>query len=178
MRGLDWFGAAGSRRANGRLSYDIVTLDAQRTRPLFAAFSGEVPAQVAFHGQVAFGPGGLFSPVECAFGGRRFGRGYDAGVVTGDHCALGYGELAWRGRVGPADTTVYGFGDVGYLWQKGTLQAGEIRRRSAASAGVGRQIGLADKVDGVVETSWAVRTPKGAVDTDNFRVNAGLRLRF
>ena len=177
-RGIDWFGAAGSSRANGQLTYHIVTLDAQRTQPLFAAFSGEVSAQVAFHGQVAFGPGGLFSPVECVFGGRRFGRGYDAGVVTGDHCALGYGELAWRGRVGPADTTVYGFGDVGYLWQKGRLQSGEFRRRSAASAGVGLRIGLAGQLDGVIETSWAVRTPRGAVATDNFRVNAGLRLRF
>ena len=177
-RGIDRFGAAGSSRANGQLAYHILTLDAQRTQPLFAAFSGEVSAQVAFHGQVAFGSGGLFSPVECAFGGRRFGRGYDAGVVTGDHCALGHGELAWRGRVGPADTTVYGFGDVGYLWQKGALQSGERRRRSAASAGVGLRIGLADQVDGVVETSWVLRAPQGAVATDDFRVNAGLRLRF
>ena len=86
--------------------------------------------------------------------------------------------MAWRGRLAAADTTVYAFGDVGYLWQKGNLQAGERRRRSAASAGVGLRIGLANHVDGVVETSWAVRRPQGAVSIDNFRVNAGLRLRF
>ena len=177
-RGLDVFGATGSSRANGQLDYNLVTLDAQRRQPLFAAFSGEVSAQLALRGQAAFGPQGLFSPVECAFGGRRFGRGYDAGIATGDHCALGYGELAWRGRLAAADTTVYAFGDVGYLWQKGSLQAGERRRRSAASAGVGLRIGLANHVDGVVETSWAVRRPQGAVSIDNFRVNAGLRLRF
>ena len=177
-RGLDILDATGNSRANGRLDYNIATLDAQRTQPLFAAFSGEVSARVAFRGQTAFGPGGLFSNVECAFGGRRFGRGYDGGVLTGDHCALFYLELAWRGRVGPADTTVYGFGDGGYLWQKGTLEPGEIRRRSAASAGAGLRIGLTENMDGVVEASWAVDPPRGAADTDDFRVNAGLRVSF
>ena len=177
-RGLDILNASGNSRANGELEYNIATLEAQRTQPLFSALSGEVSAQLALRGQAAFGSGGLFNNAECAFGGRRFGRGYDAGVAIGDHCALGYAEISWRGRFGPMDAAVYGFGDGGYLWQKGTLEPGEVRRRAAASAGAGLRLQLTDHVSGVAETSWAVRPPDGAASTDNLRANAELRISF
>ncbi len=177
-RGLDIFNATGDSRANGELEYNVVNVDAQRTQPVMEAFSGNISVQIALRGQGAFGPGGLYSNVECALGGRRFGRGYDSGVLTGEHCALGYGELAWSGRAGPVNMTIYGFGDGGYLWQKGQLEPGEIRRRSAASAGAGLRVQLTKRVSGVAETSWAVRPPTGAANTDQFRVNAGLRASF
>ena len=178
QRGLDVFNASGDSRANGELTYNLLKLDAQRTQPLWEMASGQVAVQVALRGQVVLGPGGLFSNAECAFGGRRFGRVYDAGVLTGEHCALGYAELSWNGRVGSVNTMIYGFGDGGYLWQKGTLEPGEIRRRSAASAGAGLRLQLTEHISGAVETSWAVSSPTGIESTDDFRVNAALRASF
>ena len=178
-RGLDIFNAVGDSRANGELKSTIANIEVQRTQPLRSFYGGDLSVQVAVRGQGVFGPGGLFSNDECAFGGRRFGRAYESGVLTGEHCALGFGELRWRRDVGQFNTTFYGYVDGGSLWQKGALEPAEIRRRLAASGGLGMRILLTNRVSGVVETGWALSAPTGAKEgTDNFRVNAGLRAHF
>ena len=179
-RGLDIADATGNSRANANVEYTLVKLDAQRDQPLFRAFSGEIGAQLSLHGQAAIGPNALFSVAECAYGGRRFGRAYDSGILVGDRCLLGAAELRWRGRfAGGLGGDVYGFVDVGLVEQKGALEPGELRDRSAASAGAGLRLRLTDRVDGLAETSWAVKDPTGlAAFEDDFRVNASLRARF
>ena len=179
-RGLDIADATGNSRANANVEYTLVKLDAQRDQPLFRAFSGEIGAQLSLHGQAAIGPNALFSVAECAYGGRRFGRAYDSGILVGDRCLLGAAELRWRGRfAGGLSGDVYGFVDVGLVEQKGALEPGELRDRSAASAGAGLRLRLTDRVDGLAETSWTVKDPTGlAAFEDDVRVNASLRARF
>ena len=178
QRGLDAFNATGNSRADAELEYNVVTLDIQRTQPLLQAMSGEISAQVGLRGQTLFDEGGLYSSVECSYGGRGFGRAYDSGILTGDECALGFGELRWNGRIGTLGTEIYGFGDAGYLWQNGGLEPGERRARAAASAGLGARLQLTDRVSGLLETSWDVGTPTGVVSADDMRISAGIRTRF
>ena len=179
-RGLDIADATGNSRANANVEYTLVKLDAQRDQPLFRAFSGEIGAQLSLHGQAAIGPNALFSVAECAYGGRRFGRAYDSGILVGDRCLLGAAELRWRGRfAGGLGGDVYGFVDVGLVEQKGALEPGELRDRSAASAGAGLRLRLTDRIDGLAEASWTVKDPTGlAAFEDDVRVNASLRARF
>ena len=177
-RGMDIFGAQGNSRANGQLEYTNINLDLQRTQPLWDVFSGSVSMQVGLRGQAMFGPGGLFSGSECAYGGRRFGRAYDSGVLSGEQCALGFGEMRWDGRVGPIQAQFYGYGDGGYLWQKGQLEAGQLRERSGASAGLGMRLHVTDSLSAAVEGGWALGSPTGVVLDEDFKLNASLSKRF
>lgn len=177
-RGLDVLDASGNSRANGNLEYTVVTLDAQRDQPLFDLFSGRVSGRLALRGQAALAGGALFSAAECTYGGRRFGRNYDAGVMTGDHCALASVKLRWTSEIGSLGIDLYGFADGGLVWQKGALQPIERRERSAASAGIGTRVQLTKWLSGLVEANWAVRQPSGAVSDGDFKFNGALQVRF
>ncbi len=178
QRGLDVFNATGNSRANGNLEYDVISLNAQRTQPLGSALQGVISGRVGFRGQASIGSGGLFSSVECALGGRRFGRVYDSGTLSGDECLLGFGELSWTGRFGDIGTELYGFGDGGYLWQKGPLEAGQLQERTASSGGLGARVQVTPRVSGILEAAWVVEPPKNVTSTDDFRVNFGLKADF
>ena len=178
QRGLDVLNAEGNSRANGNLEYDVISLNAQRTQPLGNALQGVISGRVGLRGQASIGRGGLFSSIECALGGRRFGRVYDSGTLSGDECLLGFGELSWAGRVGDIGTELYGFGDGGYLWQKGLLEPGEAQERTASSGGLGARVQVTPRVSGILEAAWAIDPPKSVTSTDDFRVNFGLRANF
>lgn len=177
-RGLDAFDASGNSRANGALDYTTVSLDVQRNQPVTDLFSGVLSARLALRGQGALGSDGLFSGAECTYGGRRFGRSYDAGVMSGEHCALASAELHWTANLQPAGFDLYGFADGGFVWQKGVLQPAERRQRSGASAGIGTRLQLTDRLSGLVEASWAVGHPTGANIDEDFRLTGALQIRF
>lgn len=178
--GFDVFGATGNSRANGDVEYAAVTLDAQTDRPLFNVGSGTVAARLMLHGQTVVGSNAVFSAAECTFGGRSFGRGFEPSTLSGDHCLLGAAELRWT-RHFDSELTLdfYGFADGGVTAQKGTLEQGELRRRTAASAGLGVRMEFNDHVSGMVEAAFPIKDPSGASGAvDDFRFGTSLRVRF
>ncbi len=82
--------------------------------------------------------GAKLAPVECSYGGQRFGLGYFSGALGGDHCLLGNARLSYPLRPGDGfQITPFVFGDYGLLGQAGGLDVGETRTQRGASAGAG-----------------------------------------
>lgn len=82
--------------------------------------------------------GAKLAPVECSYGGQRFGLGYFSGALGGDHCLLGNVRLSYPLRPTPnIQVTPFVFADYGLLGQAGGLDVGETQTQRAASVGVG-----------------------------------------
>ena len=125
-------------RANGSASFTNASLTIGRNQPIAGPLSlyTEATAQLAITDP-------LLSPAECSYGGVSYGRGYDSGAHTGDHCAMAIGA---EGVV-----QVYGFGDYGVTREKGTLLPAQTRQDNAASLGIGVRMGWNDWLDGYLE---------------------------
>ncbi len=178
-QGLDVFDATGNSRASGELTTTTMTLDASTDRPLATTSWGTLAARLSARGQAALGPNALFSAAECSYGGRRFGRGFEPSLMSGDHCIMGAAELRLSKSLGLADADLYGFIDAGLVRQKGVLEAGERRERAAASAGAGLRLRLAGGVAAMVEAGWPLAKPAGSTDSiDDLRMNVSMRVRF
>ncbi|WP_323130099.1 ShlB/FhaC/HecB family hemolysin secretion/activation protein [Sinorhizobium medicae] len=180
--GVDLFGATGNSRANGVVKYTKVELDAQRNQPLADVLGGALSLQATAHAQAALGSGALFSAPECSFGGRRFGRGFDSGILTGDHCAMGSVELHWVRSVdfpdlgAPVFLDFYAFVDGGVVWQKGEVLSGEPGRGHAASLGLGLSVQFTAEASGLLEVSRPVSLSVGT--PDETRILGALSFRF
>jgi hemolysin activation/secretion protein len=181
-QGLDILDERGDSRADGVADYTIVEIDAERTQPLGRFFGGFSSARLTAAGQGTISSGGLFSAAECSYGGRRFGRGFDSGVLTGEHCLQGALELHWvrdadlPGLGTPSVFDVYAFVDAGVAWQKGEMQPGETSRSSASSFGIGLNLGLTPQLTGLIEASDQLDAPSAA-DADA-RLTAALIFQF
>lgn len=180
--GVDLFGATGNSRANGVVKYTKVELDAQRNQPLADVLGGALSLQATAHAQAALGSGALFSAPECSFGGRRFGRGFDSGILTDDHCAMGSVELHWVRSVdfpdlgAPVFLDFYAFVDGGVVWQKGEVLSGEPGRGHAASLGLGLSVQFTAEASGLLEVSRPVSLSVGT--PDETRILGALSFRF
>lgn len=182
-QGLDILEARGDSRANGRVTYRTVELDAQRNQPLGSALGGMTFLTVAAHAQASLRSGDLFSSAECSFGGRQFGRAFDAGIITGEHCVEGSVELHWAHQAalplvsGRSVFDLYAFADGGIVWERGALQPGERRRLSAATVGAGLNVQLTRWLTGLVEVGRQVALT-GPDDDNATRVTGAVQLRF
>ncbi|MCW2406954.1 hemolysin activation/secretion protein [Sphingobium sp. B1D7B] len=176
-KGLSWLDARANSRANGRLDYMLVTMEAQRLQPLLNVAGGQLSALFSAQGQLA-AQGPLYSAAECSFGGRRYGRRFDAGVLVGDHCVLSSAELRWNVGGIPVGTQIYGFIDGGRVWQAGALLPREPRSVWAASAGVGLRLSLTDHISGGIEASRIVRTSAARPLEDGDRLVGNIGFRF
>jgi hemolysin activation/secretion protein len=161
-KGLDVLDARGTSRANGRTDYLLLTLEMQRLQPLGKMGGGPVSASLSMFGQVVR-KGPLLSAAECSYGGRRYGRRFDAGVLTGENCLLASAEIRWNppitlGKV-PFAAQLYGFVDGGRVYQKGPVVVGEVRKNSAVSAGTGIRANLTEHITGGFEASRVLHTP-------------------
>lgn len=182
-QGFDILSARGDSRANGQLDYTAMQLDMQRSQPIAQLAGGSFSLRVDGFGQVALRDRALFSAAECSYGGRRFGRAFDAGVITGDSCATGSAELQWTTPLdlprvpAPAAIGFYAFVDGGLSWQNGALQPGEEERLSAASAGLGASLQFSELASGLVEVSRQVSFSAGEVIASP-RITGALVIRF
>lgn len=179
-QGIKALGARGNSRVNGRPAYTLLTLDTQRLQPLGDLAGGQASVLLAAQGQAASGP--LLSSAECSYGGRRFGRRFDAGELTGEHCVLASVEARWSVPFAfgqrPASAQFYYFADGGRVWQKGALLPGELRTRSAMSFGSGVRADLLDHISAGVEASGVLRQATGASGTRDRRVVGNINFRF
>jgi hemolysin activation/secretion protein len=180
-QGFKLFGASGNSRFDGRLDYLLLTLEVQRLQPIARVGSGQISTLIAAQGQVS-AKGPLYSSAECSYGGRRFGRRFDAGAIVGDQCLLSSVELRWSmpASIGdmPVGLQVYGFADAGRVWQQGRLLRGERRMESAASAGLGLRLSLTDHISGGLEVSRIIKTVKGSSLDRSPRLLGNVSFRF
>lgn len=139
-------------RANGSVVFSSLTLFASRTQTLLQGFS--------VHGQV-LGQAALADPLlsvsECGLGGQTFGRAYDAGALSGDHCAFGLAELRFDQGFGGWGVQVYGYADAGWVQQKGELEPGERRSNQTTSAGAGVRVGIGTAINLTAELAVPLR---------------------
>jgi len=142
-QGIDGAGAKalnpiGTLNPNAHLDFTKFEATFTRNQPLFFQFS----ALFAAYGQYAVNA--LFSPEQCGYGGRVFGRAFDPSQILGDSCALVLGELRYDIPTGLKDITLlqlYGFADFGWLHNIAPL-AGTRADVDAASAGGGIRFSL------------------------------------
>jgi hemolysin activation/secretion protein len=181
-QGLAGLGAEGNSRANGSPEYTVASLDFTRSAPLAALGSAALSYSFALQGQYSLGDP-LLSPVEAAFGGRQFGRFFDAGSMNGEQALFGSFELRYArplalGLAEPVRFQGYLFCDAGMIRQQGELQPQEVRERHAASAGLGVRLGLPHGMNALLEVTRLVSQPAGVVLDDSPRVNASFGVRF
>ena len=181
-QGLAGLGAEGNSRANGSPEYTVASLDFTRSAPLATLGSAALSYSFALQGQYSLGDP-LLSPVEAAFGGRQFGRFFDAGSMNGEQALFGSFELRYArplalGLAEPVRFQGYLFFDAGMIRQQGELQPQEARERHAASAGLGVRLGLPRGMNALVEITRLVSQPAGVVPDDSPRVNASFGVRF
>lgn len=177
-RGLDVLNATGNSRANGSLEYTTLALQAQTDRPIISALDGTIAARLAMRGQTVVGGDGVFSAAECGYGGRQFGRGFESSIMLAEHCVFGSAELRWQRSLNFADVGIYGFVDGGLTRQKGTLESGDVRQRTAGSAGGGLRIGLREGFFGTAELAVPIKDPTDVSDVDDLRVNVSVGFSF
>src|SRR5690606_9027441 len=75
-------------RGNGSASFLNFTLYAQRYQPVARVGGGEFGLVAKGSGQWA-ATDALLSAAECSYGGAGFGRSFDSGTVSADHCVMG-----------------------------------------------------------------------------------------
>ncbi|MFM9889676.1 MAG: ShlB/FhaC/HecB family hemolysin secretion/activation protein [Rickettsiales bacterium] len=138
-------------RANADSSYTKINAKVSRLQPLYDAFS----LQVSASGQYAFQP--LLASEEFALGGQEFGSAYDTAELTGDSGAAGRAELQYNQSPGLnylKQYQVYGFYDIGEVYNIRAIAGSEQSVQSLSSAGVGARVNLIDAVSASVEGAW------------------------
>lgn len=151
-RGTDLFDATSgadplASRAIGSGTFTSFNFDLGRRQPIIGDFELYVSggAQIASRG--------LLSSEECGYGGAGYGRGFDNYEISGDHCAFGAVELRKTlvdvSPTGPVQP--YVFYDVGSVWQRGPLEAGEDDQETGMSAGGGLRVRLNEIATASVE---------------------------
>jgi hemolysin activation/secretion protein len=117
----------------------------------------------------------LLSAAECSYGGAGFGRSFDSGTVSADHCVMGGLEARWRhGVAGKIGVGVHGFVDGGIGWQKGRLDTGEARRHSASSAGGGISVQIGPRLSAQAEAARGLSGPTEHKWRANFSISLSL----
>jgi hemolysin activation/secretion protein len=114
---------------------------------------------VAASGQLSADP--LPASEEFAVGGAQFGRAYDYWAISGDHGVSTQIELRHGKNPGwplLRFYQLYGFYDVGWVWNRNT--APEFREWSLESAGVGVRLTLPRSLYLTYESAWPLsQTP-------------------
>jgi hemolysin activation/secretion protein len=127
-------------------------------------------------GQYAFND--LLSPEEFAFGGEQFGRAYDAAEIVGDSGAALKLELRYSLMTQPrAESTLYGFYDIGGVWRRNP-GFGVDRDESAAAAGLGIRLTFAQRFGAYVEIAKPLTRIVTAEGDDDLRLFGAVTVAF
>jgi hemolysin activation/secretion protein len=107
-------------------------------QPLFDAFGGKVSAALSGYGQYALNT--LYSAEGFALGGARVGRGYDPAELIGDHGLAAASELRYDDTITDipylSSYQLYGFYDVGQVWNHDPALLGPSHALSSAGVGI------------------------------------------
>ncbi len=150
--GFNWDTGEGNdvrSRANGETDFLKEVVHVSRIQPLYGPFS----LLTAAEGQYTNDP--LLASEEMALGGADFGSAYDPAEISGDRGLAGRAELQFNQSL--ADTSIlsqyqlYGFYDIGKVWNIDPIVGSENSHDSLSSAGIGARFNLLKSVSGGVE---------------------------
>ena len=176
--GLIFGGAAENSRAAASPRFRIVELEGWHRRPLGGLWGGRVALAADLRGQAS--PDALLSGVECHYGGRRFGAGFDPGALSGEYCAMASMRLGWTTAMrlpgtGPGGgMRLSGAVDAGAVGQQGHPVADERRWESARSMSLAAQVALG-AMDLEVQAAWPLRSATGRDSGPRFHLSLGVR---
>ena len=129
--------AEGFLRPEARLDFTKFEATFTRLQPLPANLS----FLAAVYGQYAVNP--LYSPEQCGYGGRAFGRAFDPSQIISDSCVELLGEMRWdvpQSIPNLSQAQFYGFADYGWLHNLAP-DFGTSANVDAASVGGGLRLG-------------------------------------
>lgn len=177
--GLDILGASGAShrfasRIDGEVQFTKIFADLYRSQGLW---SDEWVLALRASGQKSSAP--LLSSEEFGLGGARFGRAYEYGELTGDSGLAGSLELQYQPDFALSfldDVTVYGFYDIGAIWDR--HQSADLRRDSLASAGGGVRFRLMEQLNAVVEVAKPLTRDTSRSDDRSPQVHFSLAWQF
>lgn len=160
-------------RFNGKVDFKKLSLYAARLQNLSAHWS----LLAAFSGQYAWD--NLLASELYSFGGEQFGRAYDPSELVGDHGAALKIEPRYTGSLqgwGLTAYTLYGYYDVGKVWQREAQ--GLSGSESAAAAGAGLRLNAGKYFSGVFEIAKPLTRDVAAEGDRKHRLYLGLSARF
>ena len=177
-QGLDMLGANDQgdllSRSNADPSFTRVSAQYTRLQPLSQSFS----AFFGVSGQYAFDP--LFASEEFAIGGPAYGSAYDPAEITGDHGVSSRIEVRYSDTLPEWYVDIYqlyGFYDVGKVWNRNTL-VGENDQASLASSGVGLRFTLTENIAGSAEVAVPLTRDVSAEGSDGDNVRGFFSLSY
>lgn len=167
-QGLDGLGAH-ARNPSVALDFTKLNVQAGYTRSLSRAWLVRLHAGAQASGKTL--------PVSERFAlGGRYGRAFDAAVLTGDDGAGAGLELAWRPSSAEAFISeLYGFTDYGWV-RRNAPPPGVAGDDDLSSAGLGARLRLSSKVSFDLEAGRALDAP--APLADSWRGRFGFSARF
>lgn len=153
-QGLDILGASGAghrwaSRFDGNVQFTKLVAEIRRHQPLW-----DDHWAVALHASGQKSSASLLSAEEFGLGGATFGRAYEYGTLTGDNGLAGSVELQFTPDYElplMSNLMLYGFYDVGAVWNRHTSR--NLQRLSLASAGGGVRLKLFDNISASVEAA-------------------------
>lgn len=165
-----------SSRANGEESFWKFTASTSRIQPIEGPWS----AFVALTGQHS--TSALLASEEFALGGEQFGSAYDAAEVTGDSGAAARLELQYNETSEGWLTAyqLYGFYDIGRVWNRNPIAGSEDATASLSSTGVGARFNLEESLSGSLELALPLTRKVAAFGEDGSapRVFFNLQYRY
>ncbi|MFZ4542262.1 MAG: ShlB/FhaC/HecB family hemolysin secretion/activation protein [Rickettsiales bacterium] len=150
-KGFNWDTSAGLNarsRANGQTSFVKETAKLTRIQPLWGAFS----LYGAASGQYSNDP--LLASEEFTVGGAEFGSAYDSAEISGDSGVAARAELQYNQVIDGgylSQYQLYGFYDIGKVWNENPIPGSENKSDSLASAGLGARFNVLESISGTVE---------------------------
>jgi hemolysin activation/secretion protein len=153
----------GHSRANGDASFWKATANITRLQPVYQSWT----VSTAVEGQYSLNP--LYAGQEYALGGQRFGSAYDPAEISGDSGLAGRVELQYNGTMEARylpSYQVYGFYDIGKVWNRNIIAASEAKEASLASTGIGTRFNVTESVTGDLELNVPLTRKVAAYGAD------------
>lgn len=160
-------------RARGEPEFFKATMEVSRVQRVtnMIELFGSVQGQKSAHN--------LLASEEFGVGGINYGSAYNSSEITGEDGVAGRLELRLNNPVRtPAQfTQVYGFYDIGKVWDRDNTIVRD-RQRSIASAGMGLRVNMNENLAGTVELAVPLTRPVETEDDNDARVFGSLTARF
>lgn len=153
--------------ANGQVDFSKTTVFAARLQPITDKFS----LLAAFNGQ--YTDDTLLSPEQFSFGGESFGRGYDPSEKVADNGSALKIELRYKYS---SMFSMYGFYDVGWLWNTEKLPGDYTD--NTESAGIGGSLRLGRYLSANVEVAKPMNEDVSAEGNNDSRTFMRLTAAF
>ena len=160
-------------RARGEPEFFKATMEVSRVQRVTNTVEifGSVQGQKSAHN--------LLASEEFGVGGINYGSAYNSSEITGEDGLAGRLELRLNNPVRtPAQfTQVYGFYDIGKVWDRDNTIVRD-RQRSIASAGMGLRVNMNENLAGTVELAVPLTRRVETEDDNDARVFGSLTARF